>query len=265
MSQPLLSQAQQWIENNPQLLTPLLPITATTTTTSLNQTPLHLIYSIFHNILIDPKNEKFRHLKMENKKLKEFILEIDGAIDLLYLFGFEMIGGNDLFLDFNQINLNEIKSFVNYLEKQYFTINNNNQPINQPINTTPTNQKQSSFIQQPLQQTQSTNYNNTTNNTTTNNTTTNVIKKTKEELEKERILEERKRQLAEEKRLKREEMNRIKKQSKLDRKEKQKDDEEEQLHPHHQEHHSSSYGTDKRHSGTNYSGMTTYKDLGVNM
>src|SRR3989338_8995720 len=75
MSQ-LTVQAISWINSN--------------STLRNSSSTLHILYSICHNIVLHPSELKFRTIRLDNPKLKSTIVDVEGAIDLLYLCGFEM-------------------------------------------------------------------------------------------------------------------------------------------------------------------------------
>lgn len=238
MNNNIKLQAEGWIHANP----------------ALQQHPntLHILYSICHNISTHPSEGKFRSIRLDNQKFKEQVLDVDGAVDLLYLVGFEMDKTTNC-LVLRGEGVGELEEMCQVLDRaEHATtsvtpphVNSTQSRVTPPITahhdlfTHHEPQLHHPPVSSPPKP-------------------MNI-----EDIEKQRELEERKKQLAEEKRLKREEAQRLKNLAKLDRQEKHDED---VLHPPsltHAQHHPAASGASGEHNPF-YSGMTTYKDLGMN-
>nr|CAG4711918.1 unnamed protein product [Naegleria fowleri] len=269
-------QAQHWINSNHQYFTP---------------STLHVLHSICHNIITHPHEPKFRCIKMENPKFKENILNVEGAMDLLYLVGFEQDPIEHTILyrcngkedeDLMVHDLSELCQAIEESNHDYST------SVAQHHALSPRLREATSSSSTTTTTTQSTS--STTSFMTSPHSTTTTFSSISQHAEptkhvsqmmsqmmsqissiahdeeyekKQRELEERRKQLAEERRLKREEAQRIKNQAKLDRKEKHDEDEYEHelgvtAHSHL---HNPQKGTPPGHNPF-YSGMTTFKDIG---
>ncbi|KAG2389131.1 hypothetical protein C9374_014531 [Naegleria lovaniensis] len=258
-------QAQHWIHSNHQHFTP---------------STLHVLHSICHNIITHPHESKFRSIKMENPKFKENVLNVEGAMDLLYLVGFEQDPiEHTIFYRCNgkedeDLMVKDLTELCQALEEanpsdQPFSLSPRQlvSPISHHHETTPS----TSMSHSPFQSVESTRASqpHTTFSSHPPLPSSHISQPLTstahdEEYEKkQRELEERRKQLAEEKRIKREEAQRIKNQAKLDRKEKHDEDEYEHelgvtAHSHL---HNPQQGNPSGHNPF-YSGMTTFKDIG---
>ncbi|EFC44732.1 PUG domain-containing protein [Naegleria gruberi] len=259
----LLTQASSWINSNETLKN--------------SSITLHILYSICHNIFEHPSEIKLRTLKLDNAKFKANVLNVEGAVDLLYLCGFEM-DTNSNCLILKQVNENMLKElhdlgnlFNSYCsddvkspkpttvshQSSHTTVSSHDPFTSTPERAPPVVRHHDLFHHHdtsppPISTTQ------TVSQQQQHSTSHDF--NDEEYLKKQHDLEERRKQLAEEKRIKKEEAMKIKNQSKLDRKEKHDEDEYEHglnIPQHHATHHQGNTS-----SNPFYSGMTTYKDLG---
>ncbi|KAG2393792.1 hypothetical protein C9374_003556 [Naegleria lovaniensis] len=83
---------------------------------------LQIINSICSNIISHPNEEKFRKIRLANPKFNEFVMNVPGAINLLFLCGFEIDDQNEyLIIKPGNLNMNDLQALVHVIQ-DYITI-----------------------------------------------------------------------------------------------------------------------------------------------
>lgn len=108
---------------------------------------LQIINSICSNIISHPNEEKFRKIKLANPKFNEFVMNVKGAINLLFLCGFEIDDQNEnLIIKSGNLNIHDLQALVHVIQ-DYIT---KPSPTSSSTATTSTTTKTNAFPSQSM-------------------------------------------------------------------------------------------------------------------